>query len=210
MRPPRTTDRRKFAGNTTLRIAFSVGLISLCVLLSVSNLKAARGSCVSLRRVQTRGAHSLFRDVTSSMSMADPENQPAPFDDDPFSSSGSNSDIDDDDGGPDDLSTDASGHDNHDLPLISISSINPGVLRAPTGAAMIPVLARSFYCLHEHICERAPPVEGLQIKILLAHHSRASRRPLGSLSNIRSVQAIPLSHPRFPKVSQVHLKGQIP
>jgi hypothetical protein len=63
----------------------------------------------------------------------------------------------DDDGGLDDLNPDTSTRNYQDTPLFSLTGLDAVTLRTPR---IVPVLlfpVHCFYCLHEHIRERAPP-----------------------------------------------------
>jgi hypothetical protein len=72
--------------------------------------------------------------------------------------SNSSSDIDDSDGGLDDLSADNPMRTDHDTPLFSVTGLDAVTLRTPR-IVLIPLFpVHCFYCLHEHIRERAPPI----------------------------------------------------
>jgi hypothetical protein len=84
--------------------------------------------------------------------------QPAPDGGNFPNSPDGTTDLDDSDGGVDDLSADASTRSDQDTPLFSITGLDAVTLRT---SGIVPILlfpVHCFYCLHEHIRERAPPI----------------------------------------------------
>lgn len=77
--------------------------------------------------------------------------------------SDSTSDIDDSDGGLDDLSADLSTRDDQDTPHFSVTGLDAVTLRTPRIVPILLFPVHCFYCLHEHIRERAPPSLALTI-----------------------------------------------
>jgi hypothetical protein len=75
----------------------------------------------------------------------------------------SSSDIEYNNADLDDLSPDPSMRNDQDTPHFSITGVGAGATRVPriVGILLLPV--HCFYCLHEHIRERAPPKPGLTI-----------------------------------------------
>ena len=72
--------------------------------------------------------------------------------------SDSSSDIDDTDGGLDDFSADNPMRTDQDTPHFSVTGLDAVTLRT---SGIVPILlfpVHCFYCLHEHIRERAPPI----------------------------------------------------
>jgi hypothetical protein len=75
----------------------------------------------------------------------------------------SSSDIDDTDGGLDDFSADPSTCNDRDTPLFSVTGLDAVALRTARIVPILLVPVHCFYCLHEHIRERAPPCLELNI-----------------------------------------------
>ena len=72
-------------------------------------------------------------------------------------------DIDESESGPVGLEADSSSRNDQDTSPFSVTGIDAVTLRAP-GIIRIPLLpVNCFYCLHEHIRERAPPHPGIKI-----------------------------------------------
>jgi hypothetical protein len=97
------------------------------------------------------------RDGIDGITLENQEKQPAPDGGNFPNSSDSTSDIDDSDGGLDDLSADTA-HNYQDTPLFSVTG-RDAVTRGKS--RIVPILlfrVHCFYCLHEHIRERAPPI----------------------------------------------------
>jgi hypothetical protein len=71
----------------------------------------------------------------------------------------STTDLDDTDSGLDDLSAgaDSSTRNNQDTPLFSVTGPDAVTLRTPRIVPILLLPVHCFYCLHEHIRERAPP-----------------------------------------------------
>jgi hypothetical protein len=87
------------------------------------------------------------------------ENRPAP---DTNDSPDSISDLDDNDGGLDDLTADNSTRNYQDFFLRTVAGLDVAAPPAPR-IIRIPLLAaQCSYCLHERISERAPPIPGLR------------------------------------------------
>jgi hypothetical protein len=72
--------------------------------------------------------------------------------------SDSPSDLEDSNGGLEDLSADTSTRNDQDTPLFSVTGVDAVTLRTPRIVPILLVPVHCFYCLHEHIRERAPPV----------------------------------------------------
>lgn len=95
------------------------------------------------------------------MIAASEENQSAPDDGNSPDSSVSTSDLNDDDGGGlDDLSADTSGGFDQDTPLVPMIGLDPMILQKSPVLSILLVPVRSFFCLHQHLRERAPPILG--------------------------------------------------
>ena len=73
------------------------------------------------------------------------------------SSPDSSSDLDDSDVSLDDLIADTSTRNDHDTPYFSVAGLDAVTLRAPGVTPVLLLPVPCFYCLHEHIRERAPP-----------------------------------------------------
>jgi hypothetical protein len=85
------------------------------------------------------------------------EKQPAPDGGNSPNSPDSSSDIDDTDGGLDDFDADTSTDNYQDTPLFSVTGLDAVALRTPRIVPILLFPVHCFYCLHEHIRERAPP-----------------------------------------------------
>ena len=83
------------------------------------------------------------------------EKQPAPGRD---NSPDAASDIDDTDSALDDLGADTSTRNDQDTPLFSVTGLDAVTLRTPRIVPILLFPVHCFYCLHEHIRERAPPI----------------------------------------------------
>jgi hypothetical protein len=70
-------------------------------------------------------------------------------------------DLDDTDGGLDDLSADSSACKYRDTPLFSVTGVGTVTLRTPRIVPILLFPVHCFYCLHKHIRERAPPIPPL-------------------------------------------------
>jgi hypothetical protein len=111
-----------------------------------------------------RGAHSpaaassLINEIDC-ITSGNQEKQPSP-DDNNFPDS--TTDLDDTDGGLDDLSAraDTSTRNDQDTPLFSVTGLDAMTLRTPRILSNLLFSVHCFYCLHEHIRERAPPILG--------------------------------------------------
>jgi len=93
----------------------------------------------------------------------DQEKQPSQ-DDNNFPDS--TTDLDDTDGGLDDLSAgaDTSTRNYQDTPLSSVTALDAVTLRTPRIVPILLFPVHCFYCLHKHTRERAPPIRGLTQK----------------------------------------------
>jgi hypothetical protein len=85
------------------------------------------------------------------------EKQPAPDGGNSPNLPDATSDIDDTDGGLDDFSADPSTRNDWDTPLFSVTGLDAVALRTARIAPILLFPVHCFYCLHEHIRERAPP-----------------------------------------------------
>jgi hypothetical protein len=97
-------------------------------------------------------------DGSAWMSLASEKKQPSQGNND-FSESPS--DMDEIDGGSDDLNADNSSRHDQDISHFSVTGPNAVTPRAPeVFRALLPLPAPVFRCLHQHIRERAPPTLG--------------------------------------------------
>jgi hypothetical protein len=108
----------------------------------------------SFRSSRARASDGIDCNESEDTAPGDERNQPFP---EGNISSDSTSDIDDSDGALDDLSADTSTRNYQNTQLFSVTDLDAITLRAPRIVPILLFPVSCFYCLHEHIRERAPP-----------------------------------------------------
>jgi hypothetical protein len=136
-----------------IRICRSVLLLALLL----AALQFAAAAHVQTAMILPDVVASSSIDVIACITSLSEEKQPSQ-DDNNFPDS--TTDLDDTDGGLDDLNpgADTSTRNYEDTPLLSVTGFDAVTLRTPRIVPILLFPVRCFYCLHQHIRERAPPI----------------------------------------------------
>jgi hypothetical protein len=194
---PKTSSRIKSLLPLALLVAswqFSASALGQTVIISpgvaASSPTPTKSRELATGRVRPTGGHAKVFGVDGSncITSVNQEKQPAPGGGDSPNAPDSSSDIDDTDGGLDDFSADNPMRNDQDTPHFSVSGTGAAGTRMPR---IVPVLlfpVHCFYCLHEHIRERAPPKRGLTIlnrppalPLAIRHSAFGTRHSLASV-----------------------------
>jgi hypothetical protein len=128
-------------------------ILLLALLIASWQFAAAAQTAIISLGVATNGPIDGIDCITSE----NQEKQPAPYGGNSPNFPDSTTDLDDDDGGLDDWSADTSTRTGQDTPLFSVTGLDAVTLRTPRIVPILLFPVHCFYCLHEHIRERAPP-----------------------------------------------------
>lgn len=150
-----TKQRNNVAGGWVLTSTLLAAMVSPPASLSARSSTWRASTAGAIITSATVAASSRTERI-SSITLQN-RDQPASNGGNSRSSSDPMSDIDDNDGRLEDWSAEASSDNYHGMPLISLTTVAGVTLWISESASIRAISVHSFYCLHEHLRERAPP-----------------------------------------------------